>query len=92
MVNTCGVYGCKNRRSRGSDRGYYRLPAVIFRQGETTKCLTAERRKLWLARILPQTSVANLRVCSDHFIKGELQFGNLAKYTRVCAFRKLLVK
>lgn len=71
MVLFCRVLGCHNRGSRGNDRSFYRLPAVVTGQGEKTQELSEERRRLWLASLnqdFTGKTITNVRVCSDHFV------------------------
>ena len=76
MVNTCVVWGCKNR-SNGADTHlkFFDIPKVISHQGIQTKDLSNERRRLWLARINragfnPDPSKRHFKVCSEHFLNG----------------------
>ena len=54
-------------------KSFYRLPAIILKEGEKTRELSENRRRCWLAAInrgdLKPENYPFLRVCSDHFIK-----------------------
>ena len=82
MVNFCAVVGCGNRSDREKEISFYRLPAVIFHQGEKTRELSQKRRDVWLTRIhredLGREKYPYTRVCSLHFISGNLS--TLASY------------
>ena len=78
MVNFCAVVGCDNRSDREKEISFYRLPAVIFHQGDKTLELSQKRRDLWLTRIhredlgpekYPYTRTC---ICSLHFVSGNL--------------------
>lgn len=74
MVNYCRVIGCHNRSDRETQLQYYRLPKVIKNQGEEWESLSAQRRRLWLARLQQNVegkNLENIRVCSAHFISGK---------------------
>ncbi|KAL5013813.1 hypothetical protein ScPMuIL_008083 [Solemya velum] len=73
MVNFCAIFRCSSRGDRDK-KSFYRLPAVITRQGEKTMELSKKRREKWLTRISRDIKASNLaytRVCSDHFISGK---------------------
>ena len=77
MVNYCRVLGCHNRSDREKDLHFYRLPYVITNQGEDGHNISADRRRLWLAKLNQDFSgknVDNIRVCSAHFISGNISF------------------
>ena len=74
MVNYCRVLGCHNREK---DLHFYRLPYVITNQCEDSHNISADRRRLWLAKLNQDFSaknVDNIRVCSAHFISGNISF------------------
>ena len=75
MVNFCAIVGCSNRGDKHRGKRFFRLPAIITRQGSKTYELSKKRREEWLARIrrcdIPQSNLPYTRVCSDHFINGE---------------------
>ena len=76
MVNFCAVVGCGNRSDREKEISFYRLPAVIFHQGEKTRELSQKRRDFWLTRIhredLGPEKYPYTRICSLHFVSGNL--------------------
>ena len=76
MVNFCAVYGCSNRGDRDK-KSFFRLTAVIANQCEKNKELSERRRLKWLSNLrrdFKSTNLSNIRVCSDHFVKGELKY------------------
>ena len=77
----CCIHGCTNngrKKDKETPVRYFRIPAVITREGEETEELTRERQLAWLKAINRKeltTSEAKkpwLRVCSEHFKEGEL--------------------
>ena len=76
MVNFCAVYGCSNRGDRDK-KSFFRLPTVITNQCDKTRELSERRRLQWLSNLgrdFKSTNLSNIRVCSDHFVKGELKY------------------
>ena len=75
MVNFCAVFGCSNRSSRERSKSFYRLPSIVEHQGPETHMLSEKRRTLWLSRLrradLKESQYSNVRICSDHFVKGK---------------------
>ncbi|XP_066303870.1 uncharacterized protein [Branchiostoma lanceolatum] len=77
MPVLCAVYGCGHNSKRDKGYSYHRIPKMIESQGEKTRLLSEERRRVWLANI--NRSLADLtpskstfsRVCSLHFISGK---------------------
>ena len=73
--NYCNVDGCVNRSEDDEDqRHYYRLPAIISHLKDFEKDLGTERRRLWLSQLnkdLTGKNLANIRICSDHFVNSE---------------------
>lgn len=71
----CVVVNCGNRGMRDKDKHFYRLPAIITREGPKTEKLSEERRRAWLAAInraeMKAESYPYVRVCSDHFHNGK---------------------
>lgn len=90
--NYCNVEGCHNRSEEdvGIERHYYRLPAIIRNQGTECELLSSERRRLWLARLnqdFTGKNLANVRVCSDHFVNGKF-----CEYFLFCLLSKICTK
>ncbi len=48
MVNFCAMIGCGNRGMRDK-KSFFRLPAVIEKEGDKTRTLSEKRRNCWLA-------------------------------------------
>ena len=75
MVNFCAVVGCSNRANRESSKHFYRLPAILTNQGMETRVLSEKRWNVWLSRLrradLKESQYSNVRICSDHFVKGK---------------------
>ncbi|XP_013399039.1 uncharacterized protein LOC106165380 [Lingula anatina] len=76
MPVICGIVGCSNRSNRERDVRYFKVPKVILGQGEETKKLSEERRRLWKAAIRRKDITSEekwdrTRVCSKHFVGGE---------------------
>ena len=80
MVNYCRVLGCHNRYDRGKYLIFFRLPQVITNQGEDGQNISEDRGRICLAklnqptRIFLEKNVDNIRVCSAHFISGNISF------------------
>ncbi len=74
MVNFCAMIGCGNRGMRDK-KSFFRLPAVIEKEGDKTRTLSEKRRNCWLAAInrgdLKPENYPYMRICSDHFINGK---------------------
>lgn len=65
MANFGAIVGCDNRGNRDK-KSFYRLSAVISREGEQTMELSKKR-----CDIKP-SNLQYTRDCSAHFISGEL--------------------
>jgi len=63
MPNTCCAIGCTNRASKNSSKRFFRVPADPERK---IKWILAINRKHWVPNEYS-------RLCSDHFITGELK-------------------
>ena len=74
MVITCSVTGCTKRGGRDKGIRFYSIPTVVEHLGEQAKELTKRQREAWIAKINRKdwTPTSNSRVCSDHFLSGEL--------------------
>ena len=71
----CGIFGCSHRPGVDKDYSFYKLPKVITGQGEQTKSLSEERRRLWKAAINRKDITSEDKwertlVCSKHFVGG----------------------
>uniref|UniRef100_A0AAV2KDQ1 THAP domain-containing protein 1 n=1 Tax=Knipowitschia caucasica TaxID=637954 RepID=A0AAV2KDQ1_KNICA len=71
MVCSCWVPGCTNR-ANGTDKvGFYSIPSVRVHEGDFTKSLSEERRRLWLASVNRKDEPTKFsKICSSHFITG----------------------
>ena len=75
----CLVISCGNKtrkkRSNVEKVRFFRVPRVIVNQGEYTKELTSERRRMWISAISREDLTDDIldrdRVCSQHFVSGE---------------------
>ncbi|XP_064479077.1 uncharacterized protein LOC135392290 [Ornithodoros turicata] len=76
----CTVVNCSSRSSRQKTGSvekvrFFRIPKVVEKEGKAAEILSADRRRLWLARIkrsdLTKKKIKNARVCSLHFVQGE---------------------
>lgn len=76
MVNTCCVFGCKNRASPNSDVAFHRFPKESNSCGKEMKELQRKRRMAWFSKVkrenVTKAQLNTLRICSDHFISGKL--------------------
>ncbi|XP_065068781.1 uncharacterized protein LOC135694051 [Rhopilema esculentum] len=63
----CLMVNCHSRSVRDNLISFYRVPAVITNQGESTEELLIERRRRWLSENLIKSG----RVCSRHFVQGK---------------------
>ena len=73
----CGVIGCANRPGV-AQCSFHRTPKVIVNQGDDTRQLSEERRRLWKAAIRRQDIATEAKwdrmlVCSKHFVNGTYQ-------------------
>nr|CAI5827399.1 unnamed protein product [Callosobruchus analis] len=76
MPQFCCVVNCGSRSNRDSLH-FYHIPQVLKHTHRTDlNELSALRRQKWLEAIkrqdLSETKIKNARVCSKHFISGEL--------------------
>ncbi len=66
---SCCAVGCQNRKSVNSSLKFYRIPS-------THTPFNANRRLLWLQALRradwKEDQIKNARLCSSHFISGEL--------------------
>ena len=67
------IVGCHNRSKRDKDEKYFRVPAIIFNQGEEVEERTRDRRE-WISAIsrddLTDKILNSDKVCSRHFVSG----------------------
>ena len=47
----CGIYGCSNRPNIQKEFSYFKVPKILTNQGDKTRELSSERRRLWKAAI-----------------------------------------
>ena len=71
----CGIVGCANRPGIACQYSFFKTPKVILGQGDDTRKLSEERRRLWKAAVRRQDIVTEARwdrtlVCSKHFVNG----------------------
>lgn len=70
----CLIVGCHNRSKRDKDEKFFRVPAIIFNQGEEIEERTRDRRERWISAIsrddLTDKILNSDRVCSRHFVSG----------------------
>lgn len=77
MPSNCAVYNCGHHSKRDKEISFFRFPAIIKHQGEETKVLSEERRRLWINNVsrdaddLTEEKLESTRVCSHHFISGK---------------------
>ena len=78
MVHLCAIENCSNRSNREKEKSYFRIPKVIENQGEIVKNVSMRRRRKWLDNInrddINENKTENYRVCSDHFVSGNILF------------------
>lgn len=71
MVVSCWVRGCTNRAEGDDKLCFFLIPKVREHEGEFTKTLTEERRRIWLANInRTEEPSKHSRICAAHFIEG----------------------
>ena len=71
---TCGIIGCANRPGV-AHCSFHKTPKVVINQGDDTRQLSEERRRLWKAADRRQDIVTEAKwdrtlVCSKHFVNG----------------------
>ena len=79
MVKRCLVIGCSTTSKKNEQNPYkslFRVPIKSPKRGsEGFKIKTQDRHRKWIAainRTIGIWTILNGRVCSDHFITGEL--------------------
>ena len=56
---------------------FFRVPAVIIKQGKEMEELANHRKQSWIKRIestrsdIAQLNLSFVRICSDHFVSGK---------------------
>ena len=63
MVNSCCVVGCSNRVGKAAGLRFFRFP--LSDSDRCAKWVAAVRRSGWKPNLYT-------RICSDHFVNGEL--------------------
>ena len=78
MPHTCVVHGCTSRSNPSVKRGFFKFPKIRQHEGPETEDLSRERRRTWISRINRKdfTPTEYSKVCSDHFVQGEVVFLN----------------
>lgn len=72
MVISCWVKGCTNRADGKSQLSFFKIPKIRETEGEDTRILSEERRRVWLANINRKDAPSlHSKICSDHFITGK---------------------
>ncbi|XP_052260820.1 uncharacterized protein LOC127864990 [Dreissena polymorpha] len=72
MGVSCWVKGCCNGADNSVRRDFYSIPTVRENEGDFTKTLSEDRRRLWLANINRKDAPTKYsKICSDHFINGK---------------------
>ena len=68
MPDFCCAYGCTDKRSKGAQLSFYRIPS-----GTSEESLALRQR--WVAAIKrdkwTERQIDNARICSAHFISGK---------------------
>ena len=72
----CGIYGCSNCPNIKKEFSYFEVPKIITNQGDNTRELSIERRRLWKAAINRKDIQSEEKwehtiVCSKHFVGGK---------------------
>ena len=71
MPQPCCAFGCTNRKTKDSQKQFFRIPA------------DPDQRQRWIAAINRDnwSPTEYSRLCSDHFIEGNLSVVVLCRYT-----------
>lgn len=78
MVTSCSVYGCNNKKTGQTfNKAFHRFPPKgSTKVDANVRKLLKKRRKAWLNALQRKDvldhQLNGMRVCSDHFISGEL--------------------
>lgn len=74
MVNFCAVYNCSNKLGKKFNGSFFRIPAINRSAGNFIQEIQKKRREKWLSALkredIDEKKIAQLRICSDHFISG----------------------
>lgn len=71
MPGSCWVPGCGNRGEKNPKLGFFAIPKIREHEGDFTKALTEDRRRLWLKNINRESEPTKYsKICSKHFISG----------------------
>lgn len=71
----CIVFNCSSNSARNKGVGFYRVPALVTKEGEEAEKLSKERREQWILAISRddlqwKDVLKNERVCGNHFVSG----------------------
>uniref|UniRef100_UPI00358E431D F-box only protein 22 isoform X3 n=1 Tax=Myxine glutinosa TaxID=7769 RepID=UPI00358E431D len=93
VMPICGVFRCSNRPGVRPGVKFYKTPKLLLNQGEETRNLSEERRRLWKAAInrsdiQTESQWDRTPVCSDHFVNMFAIFGERYRCAS-CAVGKL---
>lgn len=74
-MDHCIVFGCSKHSGKDKGLNFYRIPAVVTREGEEEEELSKERRERWILAISRddlswKDVLKNERVCGLHFVSG----------------------
>ena len=72
----CIIVGCGSKSDTAKGIGMFRIPSVIYNQGEETEELTRLRREKWISAISRddvkyKDILKSERVCGRHFVSGK---------------------
>uniref|UniRef100_T1IH87 THAP-type domain-containing protein n=1 Tax=Strigamia maritima TaxID=126957 RepID=T1IH87_STRMM len=72
-MSFCCILDCSNRKTRELTKSFYRLPAIITKQGAEIEKISRRRRQQWISNISRDDlkCISSWRVCSDHFVSGK---------------------
>lgn len=74
-MDHCIVFGCSKHSGKDKGLNFYRISAVVTREGEQAEELSKERRERWILAISRddlswKDVLKNERVCGLHFVSG----------------------
>ncbi|XP_013393134.1 uncharacterized protein LOC106160908 [Lingula anatina] len=75
-MRICGIVGCPSNSNKEKGLRFYKIPRIIKNQGEETRRLSEERRRLWKAAvnrkdIRSEEKWDRTTLCAKHFVDGE---------------------